>query len=106
MNRGAGGGNPGVKRDYAARIAAWLARHKRYPRRARSRGYEGVGKLRFAVDAQGRVLSHELVQSTGHKLLDKEILALIERAQPLPAMPAELGLDKMTIMIPIRFDLN
>ncbi|HLS19712.1 MAG TPA: hypothetical protein VK090_07875, partial [Paracoccaceae bacterium] len=55
-------GNNAAQSDFRAEIAAWISRHKRYPRRARAQGIEGMGVLRFAMDRSGNVLSAEVAQ--------------------------------------------
>lgn len=109
-----GGGAPGVpgapgnnaaRSDFRAEIAAWISRHKRYPRRARAQGVEGMGVLRFAMDRSGNVLSAEVAQSSGNAELDKAILEMIRRAEPLPQIPAELG-DTLEFSVPIDFALR
>ncbi|MBX2853503.1 MAG: TonB family protein, partial [Rhodobacteraceae bacterium] len=101
----AGGGDPGVERDFIAQIAALLQRHRRYPRRARSRGQEGAGQLLFVMRADGGVERVELARSAGYRLLDQEILAMLERAKPLPPIPPEIGVTQLTLRVPIAFNL-
>lgn len=101
-----GGGDPGAKRDFFAEVTAHLQRHRRYPRRARARGQEGAGKLAFTLTADGRVEEVEVRTSTGHNLLDQEILDLIERAKPLPTPPDEFGVHALRMVIPITFSLQ
>lgn len=67
-----------------------LNRYKRYPEEARRRGQQGVVKLRFVLDGQGKVLSFELAAPSGSAALDRATLEMIQRAQPLPPPPAEL----------------
>lgn len=100
------GGNPGAHRDYVTRLAALLARHKRYPRRAQSRGQEGVGHLYFVVEASGNVRTVRLQKSTGHRLLDKEILALLDRVGRLPPIPDDIGVAQLELVVPVNFDLR
>ncbi|MEL6316192.1 MAG: TonB family protein [Pseudomonadota bacterium] len=102
----AGGGAPGARRDFMATLAAWLQKHKRYPRRARARRQEGVGRLHLKMAADGRVLSARLKSSSGHRILDDEILAMIRRAEPLPKIPAELGVSTFEVVVPVRFALR
>src|SRR3546814_5511323 len=85
-----GGGAPGAFVDYKAQLYAWLEKHKEYPRRARLRRQEGTALLEFAMDRGGRVLSYRIVESSGYKLLDDEVVAMIERASPLPTPPAAM----------------
>ncbi|HLS19503.1 MAG TPA: energy transducer TonB, partial [Paracoccaceae bacterium] len=98
-------GNNAARSDFRAEIAAWISRHKRYPRRARAQGIEGMGVLRFAMDRSGNVLSAEVAQSSGNAELDKAILEMIRRAEPLPQIPAGLG-ERLEFSVPIDFALR
>jgi len=100
------GGNPGARRDYMQRVAAQLARAKRYPRHARTRGQEGVGHLVFTIDAAGRVVDHRLGQGTGHDMLDRAILDMLARAAPFPAFPGDFREATLTLTVPVRFSLE
>jgi protein TonB len=98
--------NPGRQADYVATIQAWLHRHKKYPSRARRRHQEGTALLYFVLDRQGNVLKHELRESTGYRLLDREILRMLKRAQPLPPMPASMPQTTLELLAPIQFKLS
>ena len=39
-------------------------------------------------------------------LLDEEVEAMIERAQPLPRMPADMAHAQLEIVVPVRFSLR
>jgi protein TonB len=71
-------------------LQAHLAKYKRYPSEAQRRGKEGTNSLRFVVDAEGKVLSYELVGRSGNADLDRATLDMIRRAQPLPKPPADM----------------
>ena len=43
--------------------------------------------LSFTVDRNGRVLARSIARSSGVAALDEEVLAMVQRAQPLPAFP-------------------
>lgn len=101
-----GGGTPGEVVDYMARLQAWLERHKEYPRRARMRRIEGTALLYFVMDRQGRVLDYRLQRSAGHRLLDEEVRAMIQRAQPLPEMPASMTQAQLELVVPVQFVLR
>ena len=97
----------GEGRDsFLGRLLAQLNRFKQYPRTAKKAGIEGVVMLHFVMDAQGRVLSYEIVRSSGRPILDSEALALIQRAQPLPALPADYPTRTLDAIVPIEFSLN
>ena len=83
-----------------------LERHKRFPRAAQQRRQQGMPYIRFTMDRRGKVLRSRLERSTGFALLDEEALALLQRAQPLPSMPAELAGDQLEVIVPIEFFLS
>jgi len=91
---------------YLGRLRAYLERYKSYPRRARRQRIEGFATLRFTMDAQGNVLHHTILSSTGSIVLDKAIDRMIKIASPLPGLPPELARSRMTFEIPINFTLK
>jgi periplasmic protein TonB len=100
------GGAPHVAPTWITAVTRRLEQYKRYPSRARDQGQEGVVLLGFAVDRTGHVLSHEIVQSSGHPDLDAEASSMIERAQPLPAFPDNMTQDQLDLTVPVRFYLE
>lgn len=104
--RRSGGGAPGAKIAYVSRIQAWLERHKRYPRRARLLRQEGTAVLYFVMDREGRLEGYRIRRSSGYELLDHAVRAMIERAQPLPKMPASLPQPRLEIVVPVEFILR
>lgn len=101
-----GGGRPGVPPDYLRRLQAWLERHKAYPGRARRMRQQGTTLLRFAIDGEGRVLDHTVVESSGHPALDKAAARMLARARPLPRPPAGLVRTRLELTVPVRFVLR
>lgn len=88
---------------WQSRLLAHLERRKRYPAEARARRLQGVAQVRFTMDRSGRVLSAALERSSGHAALDREALALLQRAQPLPPPPPETTGDRLTLTVPVEF---
>lgn len=101
-----GGGATGARQDYFALLSAWLERYKHYPSRAQRRRQEGTVLLRFVVDRNGKVLSYRIERTSGHVLLDREVEKLIRRAAPLPAMPEELTLSRLELVVPVSFAMR
>lgn len=101
-----GGGVEGVTADYFAVLQAWLEQYKVYPRRAMSRRLEGIVSLRFVMNREGEVLDYRIEQSSGHRLLDRAVETLIERAQPLPTIPDEIQEKSLVLVVPISFLLK
>lgn len=97
---------PSVTPTYEGQVIALLNRHKRYPRAALVRGLQGVPVVRFKVDREGKLLSVALEHSCGHRLLDEEIVATVQRAAPLPPFPADMTQPQQEFVVPVRFELQ
>jgi protein TonB len=92
--------------SFLGRLLAQLNRFKHYPPEARKAHIEGVVMLHFVMDESGHVTRAEIEKSSGRPALDKEALALIERAQPLPALPADFPTRTLDAVVPIEFSLR
>jgi len=103
---GASSRNPYAVPNWKSQLVATLERSKRYPSEARVRGEQGVAQLAFSIDRHGGVHHARIVHSSGSELLDRETLALVERAQPLPPPPPELAGAEITIVVPIRYNIR
>jgi protein TonB len=95
-----------IARSWETNLVKHLQAYKRYPSEAQSRGEEGVVMLGFSVDRNGHVLSHHIIHSSGHADLDAEVMAMIERAQPLPPFPASMTEAQRDFTVPIHFSLR
>jgi protein TonB len=100
------GGAPRIEPSWQTSLVRQIQRTKRYPPEAQARGEQGVVLLSFSLDRNGRVLAHRIAESSGHADLDNEVMAMIERAQPLPAFPPSMTQTKLDLTIPIRFSLR
>ena len=104
--------NAGANRDsnalpnWKSRLFAQIERYKRYPAEAQSRGDRGVVRLAFSVDRQGGVHNARVVGSSGSHILDRETLAMIERASPLPPPPADLPGSRIAVVVPISYSIR
>ena len=56
-----------------------------------------------ALSRSGQVLSAGLGGSSGHSALDAETLAMVRRAQPFPAFPADVKQGSMSFAAPVAF---
>ncbi|MEI9888065.1 MAG: energy transducer TonB [Rhizomicrobium sp.] len=95
-----------TQQSYLARLLSYLNRYKRYPAEAKAARIQGVVLLHFVMDKSGHVTSFEISRSSGKPALDEEALALIQRAQPLPPIPADFGKDTLNAIVPIEFSLH
>jgi TonB family protein len=101
-----GGGVPLTQKNYITTVQVLLEKNKRYPYQARRMQQEGTPVLYFEIDRSGKVLQFYIKESSGHPLLDQEVLAMIERAKPFPAMPDDMPVDKLLLTLPVQFYLR
>jgi periplasmic protein TonB len=92
--------------SWKRRLALHLQRNKRYPPEAQAKREHGMAKVSFVVDRQGHVISSTIVKGSGSDALDRETLALLQRAQPLPTPPSDVGGTQFAFSVPILFDLK
>jgi protein TonB len=97
---GVGPGRSQTDTNYRGLVAAHLARHKRYPEEARSRGDQGTATVSFSLDGGGRVTRVALGRGTGFASLDQEVQAMVRRASPFPSPPDGRG---MSFTVPVSF---
>jgi protein TonB len=99
---GVGVGSSRDIRNWASRVSAQLARNKRYPAEALSRGIGGTASVTFSLDGDGRVISVRLARSSGNASLDRESQDLVRRAAPFPPPPH----GRASITVPINFNVR
>jgi len=95
---GANGSSP-VPPDWRNLVYAQILRNKR-PNPSSARGSTLVN---FTLDRGGHVVARRVAQSSGNSELDAEAVAMIMRAQPLPAFPASMTQARQNMAIPINF---
>lgn len=93
---------PTLDPRYIDRLAAAIERVRDYPVAARRRGEQGRVTLGIVVATDGRLLSADVVGSSGHEALDKAALAMVRRAA-LPPLTPGLGAESASFTIPIVF---
>jgi len=101
---GAASRTPNALPNWKSALVARLERYKRYPPEAQSRGEYGVAQLAFTVDRSGAVHHARIMHSSGSNILDRETIALAERASPMPPPPAEISGAQIPIVVPIRYN--
>ena len=81
---------------FAAYMRAWVDRIERignlnYPDEARRRQLHGQLVLTVGLDRGGRVRSIDVIQSSGHRVLDDAARRIVELAAPFPPVPESDG---------------
>jgi protein TonB len=101
---GASSRNSNAVPNWRSQLVARLERYKRYPSDAR--GDNGTTQVAFRVDRSGGVHNARIARSSGSSVLDRETLALLERAQPMPAPPPEASEADLSVVAPVRYNMR
>jgi protein TonB len=101
---GSAGGSPAAA-SFQRQLLAHIEKYRRFPDEARRDRQEGTVDVLFAMDRNGLVLGIWIKRSSGYPALDKEAVATVLRAQPLPAIPSELP-EPLNITLPIDYGLT
>ncbi len=92
--------------QYADTLRREVAKDKKYPNIAASRGYQGDVVLNVKLDSNGNVLSATVHTSSSFESLDKEAIAKILRISPFPLPPEALRGRTFNVTVPISFKLE
>ncbi|TBR40191.1 MULTISPECIES: energy transducer TonB [Dyella] len=79
---------------YAAYMRGWVDRIERignlnYPDAARRQQLHGDVLLTVTIDRTGKVMGIEVINSSGHELLDKAAQRIVRLSAPFPPLPAD-----------------
>lgn len=77
-----------------------------YPDSALEAGKTGVVTMRFSVRRDGQVDRLEISKSAGDDALDKAAVDIMHKAQPLPAIPDRMHVDRINGELPINFGVR
>ncbi|OIR04563.1 gram-negative bacterial tonB protein [mine drainage metagenome] len=91
---------------YSNTLWGAIGKYKQYPRIAQMRGWQGEAIVELLLDGNGKLKSKKIIQSSGHEVLDKQALEMVEKAVPYPAPPEALRGNSFTITVPIPFKLE
>ena len=82
-------------------LMAHLNRNKRYPADARRKSGESV--VHFTLDRLGHVVGASIKTGSGEAAFDEAALAMMRRADPVPAPPPEIADETLTFDVPVIF---
>lgn len=79
-----------------------FASKQRYPRSAIDDGIEGTVTVAVRVNADGSITGFDIRKSSNHTILDDQVLSLLTRVDPLPALPGEAMSHEFVIPLSYR----
>lgn len=70
------------------------------------RGWEGEVMLLLTITRKDGLKSVAVRSSSGHEVLDRHAVALVQACAPLPPPPAGLGDQLFEVTVPVRYRLR
>ncbi|MEG6508674.1 TonB family protein [Methyloligella sp. 2.7D] len=95
-----------ARKEWMAKLAAYLEAKKNYPLEARSRRETGTVYVQFRIDGAGRLISARISKSSGSTILDNSVLTLLDEASPMPAPPVQYASKGKVLTVPFTFNLR
>jgi protein TonB len=89
--------------EWNRKVGQLIAANYSYPRSAQLRGEQGRARIRIAIAPNGKVLSVDLVQSSGSEILDREALRIPRKVGTFPAPPTHANVE---LIFPINFKIE
>ena len=95
--------DPGGLRQYRLSLAIESRRFKRYPQEALEQRWSGTAQVRVAIAASGAPQSVQLLNSSGHEVLDAAALEMTRHAALNAVVPASLRGRPFSVPLPVEF---
>ncbi len=77
-----------------------------YPPFAQKEGIEGRLTLRFSLDRAGTLVGVNILQDSGHPILDRESLRTIREAAPFNPIPKGFNLDRLNVLASFQYQYS
>lgn len=90
-----------VKLTWQKTLVAHLNRAKRYPAGGGRRAAEST--VHFTLDRRGHVLTYNIRKSSGIPVFDEAALAMMKKADPVPAPPPVIADESLSFDVPVQF---
>lgn len=89
--------------EWVKKVGQLISANYSYPRSAELRREQGSAKIKVEISGAGKVLSVNLVQSTGSAILDREAVRIPTKVAAYPAPPNHSTTE---ITFPITFRIE
>ena len=91
--------------SYGALLTRHISAFKKYPRIAQRRVWEGNILLEITLSKNSKILNIKVINESKYGVLNKEAVAMIERAQPLPKANNIIN-ETFKVIVPVAFKLK
>ena len=92
--------------SYLSKIKSKIEPKWNYPEKAQSIGLQGKLALCFSIVRDGHLDKLELLNSSGHPLLDEEALKAVKGAAPYYPLPDRLKISRLNILATFEYRIS
>ena len=92
--------------SYARIVKERIMRHWRYPYKAKEHLIEGRLKVIFSLDRAGNMTQLKIMKTSGHTILDEEVLRAVYTSAPFPPLPGEITVSRLNIEAAFDYQLK
>jgi protein TonB len=97
--------DPAAMRAYARDASQLILDQLRYPEDARRQEVQGRAQIRLLIARDGRLISHEIVEGSGHAGLDAAVNQAVLDVRRFPALPRGYPEPQLRFIVSVRFTL-
>jgi len=91
-----------TEEDYFLQIVRRISQFRFYSN-SRENAPQGLVVTRMTIARDGRLLDLALMKSSGFPDLDRAVVETIRRASPFAPLPADLGREQQTFIVPVNY---
>jgi protein TonB len=95
-----------VLQEYKAGLVRFVVEHQQYPRIARRQNQQGVVRVRFSIERDGRIADVLISGASQFDLLNQGAKQTLEQLAFYKPLPICLDLSRLVVEIPIKFTLE
>jgi TonB family protein len=95
-----------VLQEFIDSVRKDIESKKKYPSVARDAGFEGRSGVKMVILKNGELAEVELVDSSGHEVLDNAALQSVRDAAPFQPIPEQVGRDRIEMSIYLVFKIT
>jgi TonB family protein len=92
--------------SYTSVIKEEIMRQWQYPPQARAYLIEGSLTAFFSLTRDGSMTRLDIIRTSGHKILDQEVIRAIRNAAPFPPFPESIIVNRLNIQANFSYQLT
>ncbi len=98
-------GSNTVLAQYLSKVRTLIDNMKEYPKTARRLKHQGKVKVEILINAEGRILSNQLIKRSDSILLNKATEEIFVKLKSFDKLPKEITTRPLKVIVPVSYQL-